>query len=65
MKTRLQSIERKQHRPARPGTDIRADVPLSLYRRLSESWVVNALVLPLLISLFGAIVTLLLTHWGK
>jgi hypothetical protein len=40
-------------------------MPRSFYQRLAGSWVINALVVPLLISLFGAIVTLLLTHLGK
>ncbi len=35
---------------------------LSLFQRLTRSWVINALVVPLLISLFGAIVTLLLSR---
>jgi hypothetical protein len=40
-------------------------VPLSLSQRLTRSWVINAVVIPLLVSLFGAVVAFLLTHLGR
>jgi hypothetical protein len=45
--------------------DTRRGAPLSLYQRLTRSWVINALVIPLLISLFGVVVAFLLTHLGR
>ncbi len=44
---------------------IRGGIPLSLSQRLTKLWVINTLVIPLLVSLFGAVVALLLTHLGR
>jgi len=67
MKTRQKSTgsNRKQRHTRRAGTRTKAGTPPSLSQRLSRSWVINALVVPLLISLFGTIVTVLLSHWGR
>ena len=62
MKKRQQFAGSKQRTGQK---DIRRGSPLSLYQRLSKSWVINALVIPLLISLFGAVVAFLLTHLGR
>jgi hypothetical protein len=63
MKTQQQSAARKQHNWQRPG--IRRGTSLSLYQRIARSWVINALVVPILITLLSAAITLLLMHWGK
>ncbi len=65
MKTHRRAADRKQRRSPRSVPDTGASEERSLYQRLTGSWAVNALVVPLLISLFSAIVTLLLTHWGR
>ncbi len=62
MKKRQQFARSKQRTGRK---DTRRDLPLSLYQRLSRSWVINALVIPLLISLFGVVVAFLLTHLGR
>jgi hypothetical protein len=62
MKKQQQFAGRKQRIRQKSN---RRCIPLSLSQRLTRSWVINAVVIPLLVSLFGAIVTLLLTHWGK
>lgn len=64
MKTRKKftGSNRKQRHRRRPDARTKAGAPLSLFQRLTRSWVINALVVPLLISLFGAIVTLLLSR---
>jgi hypothetical protein len=46
-------------------SDSRRDLPLSLYQRLSRSWAINTVVIPLLISLFGVVVAFLLAHLGR
>jgi hypothetical protein len=62
MKKRQQFAGRKQRTWQKSN---RHGIPLSLYQRLTRSWVINALVIPLLVSLFGAVVALLLTHLGR
>lgn len=67
MKTRHQptgNIRKHSHR-RRPGTRNKAGPPLSRFQRLTGSWAINALVVPLLVSLVSAVVTLLLSHWGR
>lgn len=62
MKKRQQfagSKQRTRHKSTRCG------IPLSLSLRLTRSWVINAVVIPLLVSLFGAVVAFLLTHLGR
>ena len=58
-----QFADRKQHTWQRPGA--RRGTLLSLSQRITRSWVINALVVPILITLLSAAVTLLLMHRGK
>ncbi len=60
--------KRKQFAGSRQRTgrkETRRDLPLSLSQRLSSSWAINTVVIPLLISLFGVVVAFLLAHLGR
>jgi hypothetical protein len=67
MKTRQQFTDsnRKRGHRHQPEGQAKSGTLSLFFRFLSRSWVINALVVPLLISLFSVIVSVLLSHWGK
>ena len=63
MKIQQQSADRKQHTWQRPGARC-GDTRLRS-QRSTRAWVIDALVVPIRITLFNAAVTLLLMHRGE
>ena len=63
MKTQQKPAYRQQRNWQRRGAQHAPS--LSRYQRITKSWVVNTLLIPTLLTLLSAALTLLLTHWGK
>jgi hypothetical protein len=63
MKTQQQSADRKQHTCRQPGAQ--RSTMLSRSQRSTRLWVITVLVVPILITLLSAALTLLLMHRGE